>query len=659
MNADVVRIPLPSEGNPGYPLPPDYATLTKQGRRLARINACRQWLLPTTQSPMGLTPRQWKGFTLWESLNFFDHYYLRPDEATHFDPLFYDEPPKENPPFHQDIIEGMAYSRFTLNVCPRGSAKSGLAKKVTLLQLISDPVHRFVYATSSHDLSKNTGHALRQQCYENARVFEDFAPLYGGSMKPVRGDQPTGIEHFFLTNGSEVQLRSTGSTQRGIRPHRYILDDPEYDASGSTSMAQLSRDFETMLFRIIMPMVLREDAGIDWLATFVSKRHYAYRAMQGKMTPDGFRANDSRFNYWDRLQVNVMEPDPITGAPISCWPDRWPVESTDSTAAGGRVSIQQMRVFMGTEAFNAEMMGSPGDAGAAFFPELTEEHHNYDIIDADEELSTSPRDSKSSITWIRTDPTSPHGKRITMPLSSFLSASSLFITLDWAPTHGPDSDFKTACLMAHLPTHNELFVLDLWAGQTPKAAQVKAAFTMADKWKCPLLYPEVVKDSVVLYNDLVDTARTRAMDVHGIQFVPKVVPLKVGVEPKTEKIASLYIRFEHGLIKLPFSRRDQPAFAQLFDQIASFNPQAQDGGLAKDDCLDSVAMVKFVLKGRRNERTPLVASTDPVDAILEGRTHQESTALGMGVNWQLVDPSKIAQLLRPNLPTPSNGKTRI
>ena len=34
-------------GNDFYPLPPDYLELTPEGQRMARVNACRQWL-PTT-----------------------------------------------------------------------------------------------------------------------------------------------------------------------------------------------------------------------------------------------------------------------------------------------------------------------------------------------------------------------------------------------------------------------------------------------------------------------------------------------------------------------------------------------------------------------------------------------------------------------------------
>lgn len=640
-------------GNPHYPLPADYTSLTREGQRQARVNASRQWLVPSP-APAHLTPRQWRGFLLSETIRFFDHYYLRPDPEDNFDPLFYDEPPKTSPPFHDDILEAQSYSRFTLSVCPRGSAKTGLGRKVVLARIVSCPAYSYTYATSTTDLAKETSRVLRSQCYDNSRINDDFSPEYGAPLKPIRGDNPAGVEHFFLVNGSHVKLTSTGSAQRGIRPRRYLLDDPEYDASGSTSMTQLIADFDRMLFRIIMPMVLRDRAGIDWLATFVSKRHFAWRAMQGKETPSGFRAEDPRFDYWDRLQVNVVAEDPVTKTLVSCWPDRWPLTTTDSTADGARVSVEQMRAFMGTEAFNSEMMGNPGDSGTVFFPELNPETHGFDYLDIDEPLTSgNPLASQSKLTWIRSNPGTHTKTRITLPLPTFLSTARLFLCADWASTHNATSDRKTALVMAHLPTHNELFILDGWSGRVPKAEQLRNIFLLADRWRVPLVYPEVVKDSIVLYNDLVDTAHTRAMDVYGIKHVPKIVPIRPGMESKTEKISSLYIRFEHGLIKLPFHLRTLPWCSNLFDQIASFNPQAPDGGLQHDDELDTVALSKFVLKTRRNEYLHPTASENPVDLLLASPHLHPVPNMGAGLNLDLLSPDDIHRLLTP-LPTPTD-----
>ncbi len=661
MNSPIL-ISTPWDGNPLYPLPPDYADLTKEGRRQARVNAARQWMIQLPPPPH-LSNREWRGFLLNESIRFFDHYYLRPDPEENFDPLFYDETPRVSPPFHEDIVQAWAHSRFTVCVCPRGSAKTGLGRKTVLTRIVTCPAYSYTYATSTNDLAKESGRVLRAQCYENERLNNDFSPEYGGALKPVRGDNPTGVEHFFLVNGSHVKLTSTGSAQRGIRPRRYLLDDPEYDASGTTSMGQLIADFDRMLFRVIMPMVLRDGAGIDWLATFVSKRHFAWRAMQGKTTPAGFRSDDPRFDHWDRLQVNVMEKDPSTGLMVSCWPDRWPLTTEgEEISSSGRVSIEQMKAFMGAEAFNSEMMGNPGDSGTVFFPPLNAEDHEFSYTDVDEALTAgTPRLSMGKMTWTRRTPGAGPGTytRVEMPLQTFLQKARLFICMDWAPTHHSTSDFKTAILMAHLPTHNELFVLDGWSGQVPKSEQVREAFLLADRWKCPLMYPEVVKDSVVLYNDLVDTAQTKAMDLYGVGHVPKIVPLRVGMESKAEKISSLYLRVEHGLFKLPAHLKHVPWMVRLMEQFASFNPQVADGGLAKDDEIDTCAMSKFVLKTRREDPRLPQEIVDPVDALASAQVlPMDAGEFAMGINWSCVSPEQVNAILARKTPPVKEGGTR-
>jgi hypothetical protein len=130
---------------------------------------------------------------------------------------------------------------------------------------------------------------------------------------------------------------------------------------------------------------------------------------------------------------------------------------------------------------------------------------------------------------------------------------------------------------------NDLFVLDLWARQGQESELVKAVFAMADKWRCPTVHPETIRQGVSLYNALTSIVSTRAKDMAGVEHLPKIAKLNPGIAEKQDKIAGLQFRFEHGKIKLPLWRRDQVPWRILFDQIESFNPEAQDGGLEKDD----------------------------------------------------------------------------
>ncbi len=140
---EIKKIQSREDGNPNYPLPADYDDLTEDGQRMARVNACRQWLIPEENL-------ETRGNNLVASVWWFDRYYLWPDDEADFNPLFYDDTPLETPDFHWVLLRQWASYRLTAAVAPRGSAKSYLNCKDMLLRLITRPAYSFVYATSTH-----------------------------------------------------------------------------------------------------------------------------------------------------------------------------------------------------------------------------------------------------------------------------------------------------------------------------------------------------------------------------------------------------------------------------------------------------------------------------------------------------------------------------
>lgn len=669
---NLFRVPFETEGNPNYPLPSDYDALTLTGQRDARVNACRQWLLPVDSFPQieGMSRRLVKQMAAVAALDFFDTYYLWPSPEHGFDPQFYDDPPVATPDFHFNAAGPWYTDRCTIDIFPRGGGKTTLCRKDMILRLITRPMYSFVYSTSSHDNSMATGQAVKDQCYYNQRIQDDFAAMseFEGRIKPTRGDKGTGVELFYLSSGSWLQCISAESRQRGKRPRRYRLDDPEYDEKKSTSMSAIRDYMATLIFKVVYPMVTRAGVGVDWLGTYVSQRHYLWHATSMEDTPQGPRAKDPRFNYWTRFfqrgAEEVSREDKSgnkTTVMISCWPEMWPGSKAErlekaktDPAYAEKLSMEELKERLGAAIFNAEVQGKPGRSDDSFFPALTEDAHGYSITDADPNLDTRPRFSNAMIRWKR------RGEPVSMLLSEFLSESSLFMCCDYAGTHRPDSDFKTAWLMAHLPVTNELFILEGWHGRVKKETQISNIFRMVDKWKIPRVCPEVIKESVVLYNDLLERTQTRAMDLQGGSFVPRIRAIRPGMEPKTEKIASLHLRFEHALIKFPWWLRSQDPYLTLFDQIESFNPEVENGGLAKDDDLDTIAMSKFVLKGRRKKRPqPDTSPKDPVKEIIAGSSTVHGHPIGVGVNWNIVPLGDISQILARQSQGSSDGSTKV
>ena len=653
---EIKKIQSREDGNPNYPLPADYDDLTEDGQRMARVNACRQWLIPEENL-------ETRGNNLVASVWWFDRYYLWPDDEADFNPLFYDDTPLETPDFHWVLLRQWASYRLTAAVAPRGSAKSYLNCKDMLLRLITRPAYSFVYATSTHPNAREVGERIKRQLIHNQRIIDDFSPEYDGNrIVPRRGEGSFSTEHMILNNGSWLRLLSASSKQRGGRPRRYRLDDPEYDPKSSTPMSVLRAYMSELLFKIVIPMVTRPDTGVDWVGTFVSKRHYLWHAMQLDDTPEGQRAKDPRFNRWSRLVIPAAIEE--NGSMMSCWPDMWPTTREERMKLAvtrprfkESLSLEEIRETIGSANFASEYLASPGDGEGAFFGDLDDVKHGWWFEEIDDRLD-QPLATTTYICWHERRGDELSLQR--MPLPDFLrSYVRTFITADTSHTSGKDSDFKVCCLMAVSP-QNDLFVLDLWARQGQESELVRGIFEMADRWKCPTVHPESVRQGVSLYNALSSIVSTRANDMAGVEHLPKIVKLNPGISEKQDKIAGLQFRFEHGKIKLPLWRRDQLPWRHLFDQIESFNPEAQDGGLEKDDCLDAVAMSQFILKGRLSKAGPAAAQKTLFERLRDGDFVEGGVHIGEGLDINQLSASQINEILDARTPDPRpNGRSKI
>tara|TARA_R100000700_G_scaffold22950_1_gene29761 strand:+ start:5159 stop:7093 length:1935 start_codon:yes stop_codon:yes gene_type:complete len=638
------------EPNPYYPLPADYASLTEDGQRQARVNACRQWLL-------GGTPAD-KGNAFVASLKFFDRYYLNATED--FDPLFYDDEPLPSPQGHFDILSQWASSNRNIAIAPRGFAKSFLVRKATLLRLLSRNAFTILYATSTNDNAKGTGQAIKDQLQNNMRLLDDWnkeAP--DNRLIPKRGEAPFGTEMMQLRNGSWLRCISAESRQRGGRPRRYVLDDPEYDPKASTSMSVLRSYMDNLLFKVVLPMVMRRGCGVDWLATFVSRRHYAWHALQTNTNEDGSKvATDPRFNLWSRMIIRAAYEDE-SGKIHSCWPDMWPPDKQykkDHPELQDRISLEEIREIIGTPNFLAEYMARPGESSESYFPQLEKDKHGWWLEDVDPLIGDTPRESETLICW------RDHKEMLhKYPMHEFLNSLRLFMTVDTSYTSSADSDYKVACVMG-VNSANTLFVLDIFSQQCKEEVLIKNIFLLADKWKVPTVHPEAIKTGLTLCNTLSSMVSTGMVYELGVNHVPGIKKLNPGMVDKASKISSLHHRFENNLIKFPLFRRNQGVWNRLLDQVEEFNPDARDGGLQHDDEIDCVAMSQYVIKGRlhksfantRDTRTALEKMEDG-----EIMNEETNTPLIYEVNLSSIPVALVSKLMDNQQGDRNDGSSRV
>ena len=619
-----------------YPLPADYMELSEEGQRQARTNACRQFLVP------GLTDQQ-KAEAYVASLNFLDFYYLHPDLDVEFDPMFYDDAPLPTPEMHYDIARQWATERLSIAIAPRGSAKSSLVKKTILLETLARPKFSVIYATSTGDNTKSVGQSIKDQYSFNPRISDDFgAETPYGRLAPKRGEAPYGNTYMQLMNGSSLRCISAESKQRGGRPRLYVLDDPEYDPKASTSMSLIREYMDQLLFKVVLPMVMRAGCGARWLATFVSRRHYAFHAMD----VDGGKARDPRFNKWDRIIIRSEYQDE-QGNTKSCWPDMWPatIAERDELAIKDErfkkcVSLEEIKETIGVANYLSEYMAQPGRGDEVFFPNLEEEKHGYWFEEPDEQFEVDPHNSNTVVCWHTNDELRKQS------LGSLLASCRLFMSVDTSYTSTKDSDSKVCTLMG-VNKENELFVFDMWSKQCQQQKLIDAVLQMADRWRCPTVHVEGIKEGLSVYDTLYSIVSTRASDMANVSHLPRIKKFNPGMTSKSAKIAALLRRFDYGKIKIPLRDRNRKPWRALIDQIEQFNPEARDGGLQHDDEIDTVAMSMYIIRGKPGKAVQeQEEDRSLLERLQDGETHdQHGNPILFGLPLQDLTTDQLANLM--------------
>ena len=606
-------------------LPGDYPSLSTDGQRLARINACRQFLVP------GPADEQAARFV--RALDFFDSYYLTPEASEDgdvlFDPYFYDMW-LPAPEFHRLFTFAMWKARTSAGVAMRGGAKTKLTAKEVLLMMTASPAFGITYATSTNDLTQTFGERAKAQFEFNSRMNDDWGPEYGGALKGNRGSGSWGMTHFTLSNHSSLFCTSAESRQRGLRPRVYYLDDPEYDPKQSTSTELLRQGAEHLIFRVALPMVLRAGTKLCWRGTFVSKQHYLWIALQTQIAlRDGVEVEepiDERFGRWYRIIVPLVLDKP-DGTKQSAWPHQWPIDDAEKNRLGvapDTLTIPEVEKMMGPAAFQAEMMANPGESGLRHFGEITEENNGLWYEDEDTELVDNPWQSHAKVCWHR------DGKVQRIPLAKLREVGGQFYQVsDTSFTDTTTSDFKATGVFCVIPTGEVLF-LDAFAARCSQIALIQEMLLQAQRWRVTAMYVEAIKQGASIVTELAGVIRDNQVAIlKAWDYIPAVIPYNPGVAPKESRIAAaLTRRMQLGLFKFPFRKINSHPWSMFYNQVIGFNPVARDGGLQNDDLLNIAADAcsPLILRNVPVAPTPQVKGRkDPVAELLAGKLRDSKT----------------------------------
>lgn len=544
------------EPNPYFHLnlPYDYAELSPQSRKLARLNGL---LLQKTPDHF---VRAW---------NLFRTHYL----AQLPDGVFY-KGMIDSPKCHFDAVRDLAAYQLNAWAFPRGSGKSTvLGQEIPMLMALTRTNFDELLILAKEKMVQKRFSRFMFQFEENKFITSDF-----GGMKPPRGAKVWNHHLMQFMNGSSMMGMPVEGKMLGERPDLILPDDPEHDKAMVTNPnpSLLLEAFERLLFGTLMPM-MREGSCLGWIGTLLDMRSFLYYVMH---------SNDPKFNYWNRRVLAGMDED---GSSI--WPERWSAED-----------LQELRKMWGEDYFQTHMQNRPGGRSKAVL-KMHQEFCQYTVEDEDDAFGVKPFESRAKLVTMRPTVRDPEhndeysSERTERPYGEVVGSMYRMMTVDFAFTTGRRSDFSCCHVMGFENSSvfkDTLWSLDMWLGKRSPAEFIQVVLAMAAKWKVRLIAVEAVG----IQQQLVDQIAA-GVDIPGYSsnWKPQVVALRFPSNlDKGQRIAGLEWRFNKFRVKLPAHRRDAWPYRELYRQIENFTVDLKR--LTHDDAIDTLAMHQFVGRPR-------------------------------------------------------------
>lgn len=591
-------IPTLEEGNTLFPLPPDYNTLTIDGKRQARVNACCQQY----------TPEMF--VYAWE---FFRRTYLFPMPPG----TFYGDDLVESPPMHYDMVRSMAAYSLVMRACPRGSAKSTIIDEVNLMLSLTYPGIPTSLILASDQMVKDRFSLYMDVLGNNEYIIRDF-----GVCRPNKGSGAWNLHHLLLRNGSRLKGSSVDSKKRGMKPRPIVifLDDPEYDPKQSTDTRKLRREFESLLFRVLIPMGQR-NVKMIWFGTMINKQASLYSACQD---------DDPRFRLWNREIVSATYIDK-DGQEKATWDSHMSLEF-----------LEQKKIEIGASAYASEYLNRPGIGESATFI-IDETYNTYTECG---EVGPRPLESKAIIKYSNKSK-DDNSEIIHKEEASKLYNSLFRISLmDYAPTVGPSSDYSSIVTLGFQRTTDIMFILDCWVGKLKDEGLIQQLLRTGMMWR-----PRVIGiESVAMQRRFYELASAffseHTNEANG--WKPIMYPVMYrSNESKRERIAGMQWRFSTFKVKFPASRRNQKGMRDLFYQVENFIGDLVDGNLQNDDAIDAMAMYQQVTRSTfRGKADEPFKERTPLTHIMDGEIINPLTGLPyvLGVRLEEITKENLAIL---------------
>lgn len=563
-----VRPPTAEEGNPLFPLPPDYEELTREGSRQARVNACS---LCRTGDPLDF---------VW-AWAFFRQEYLFPLPEGRW----YDVGRVESPPEHYQMVYALAAYRRNILIFPRIFAKSTIAREVQLLQLLAGIAYLSLSLHSHNDYVKASGGKIRSMLTgdDNPFIAADFGPL-----KPKKGVGEWGAYNLHLTNGNKWFGRSIMGKLPGARATEIFLDDAEFDQQMRIAPQALHEQVDKTVGNYILPMLRGGYGKFHAIGTFHTRKFWIYHAA----TCDP--AEDDRFTDWHKM-VYAVEDEHGNRLWGNWYDDEF---------------IEERKAEMSAEDFGSQYMNRPGDRNdraVTLHPKLS----FYSVPKPDEAYHSNPLASEADlVSWrpvhdadyIEAGSSGIKPERVVRPFGKTVSKMYRLLVAD--PIREPSFKSDHACVMVVGIEHSEHFkdtwyYLDMRVGKVPDATFIDWIWELGCKWRVRVCGIEAISTQKKLAERAAGDFAERSIQAG---WAPRIYPIRYDAEfgharreSKGKRISRVVWRYEQHRMKLPIHLvRKGPPWAAFRSQLEDFTEDLRL--LPHDDIIDTSVMPAFMLK---------------------------------------------------------------
>jgi len=586
-----MAVVFPREGNKLWPLPADYDSLTEEGQRMARVNAC------------GLGGRPELEVARW---HFFRETYLMPRAYS-----WYGRPPTPSPPAHYQWLYNWYCHLLGIHISPRGSCKTTINLEDQLSSAVGKPYWSCTAFLATQQFCSDRLGRIMDQIENNDLIVRDF-----GNLKPHRGSgQWNRGSQLDLRNGSKIAAKPIMGASAGTRPTGLlVLDDVEDPKDLQVNPADLRENFERFFYHGLYPMSQSPgwSTPIRIIGTLWRRTFFIYHLY----TTDDPRVAEN----FHRCLMTVPDMN------WDVWDEKWQEET---------------RATIGEAAWQSQYMNNPGSEGDRLLP-IHEDLTSYKFDGQDDAALLRPFASNAAVTSHvvvgyaprkegQENP-EPITQRRVWPWSETVGRMRRFIMVDYARTTTRLSDYSAVHVMgfSNDEEHRDtLWSLDAWVGKVTREVLIKKVYELAVRWQVYMVGIEAYPVLSTFY-EMAENSLPEMFQREGAPC-PRVVAVKFPTNlEKADKIMGMEWRFRQFRVKLPSDRQGNPAYVQLWDQVRNFTEDM--GLLDHDDMIDTLAMHQFVGKQRKSAAPDVMKPIDLVEELRRGNTVVDGVPVASGLN---------------------------